>query len=223
MKHIFKIVSYVVITLLTFAITGNSFAAATPFSDIAGIPSKDKITALQEKGCIDGLGNGVFAPEKNVTAAQGVQFIVKALGMNIDTIRFFKKPEATDYFLKAENNAWYANSMIIAAANGLELPKDINPNRNLTQEEFTFYLTEAMETQGKLPLIKIIPPQIADQEKISSNYIGAIQRAIVYKITQVDARGNFNPQKNITRADAAEQVYNAAAYLKAHALGASVN
>lgn len=200
--------------MLTFA--GQSFAASVSFQDLAGIPAKAKIEALQQKGIIHGVTDSKFLPNAPVTAAQGVQLLVNALDLNIDMIRFIKAPQATDYFTNASDTAWYAEALIIAANNSMGLPADLNPAANWTREEFTHQLILAIEKHSNLPMIKIIPVDIADQADFKAGYDGSVQRALVLGIASLDAAGKFHPAADITRAEAAELIYNALEYIAAH-------
>jgi len=211
-----KMVSLCTVSLLTLALAVNSFAAAIPFTDLENVSAKEKISALQEKGYINGIAEGVFAPNKIITAAEGIAFLVKALDLNLDTVRFIKEPKATDYYSKANNDAWYAGYLITGAVNGLEFPKDIKLGQELTREEFTYYLIQAIEKKGNLPMINIVPAVITDQDQMTIEFSGAIQRALVYGFTQLNEEGKFNPKAKISRAEAAEQVYNALQYINAH-------
>lgn len=208
-----KMISVCLTAVLLFALTVQCFAATTPFTDLDKINAKEHILALQEKGYVSGVAEGLFAPGKSVTAAQGLRFIVKALDLNLGAIRFIKEPKATDYFTKADDNAWYANTLIIAAVSGLGLPKDMDPNKYWTREEFTYQLVHAMELHENLPMIKLVPVVITDESQMQSSYSGAIQRAISYDIVELDAKGNFSPKTRITRAEAAEEIYKAIAYI----------
>lgn len=212
----FKKNSIYILSLLTLAIAVNSFAASVSFKDLKGVNAEEKITYLQEKGYVAGIGERLFAPYKTVTAAEGIAFIVKALDLNLDTVRFIKEPKATDYYTNADNEAWYGEALIISAVNGLEFPKDIDLKAELSREEFTYYLVSAMEKHGNLPMINIMPAPIADEEEMNILYSGAIQRALVYGITQLDKGRGFNPKAKISRGEAAEQIYNALEYMKAH-------
>lgn len=216
MKVQSKLVSMLLTILLTVTFAGQSFAAIAPFTDLTDVIAKDKILSLQEKGYVTGIGDCLFAPDSKVTAAQGIQFIVSSLELNLDLIRFIKEPKATDYFTKADNTAWYANTLIIATVNGIELPKDLDPNKEWTREEFTYHLIQAIEKNGDLPAIKMIPVKLADQDQLTSSYDGSIQRALVYGVVKLDAESKFNPKVAISRAAAAEQIYNALEYLKSH-------
>ena len=211
-----KMITLGAAAVITFTLVGNSFAAIIPFTDLGDVGTKDKILALQEDGYVKGIADGIFAPNRTMTAAEGIQLIVNALELNLDLVRFIKEPKATDYFIKADDDAWYADALIIAAGNGLELSGDINPSQEWTREEFTYQLIQAMEVHRNLPMIKLIGMNIADEDQLSVGYSGTIQRALVYGVTKLDSEGKFNPKAAISREDAAEQIYNALEYIKKH-------
>lgn len=211
-----KIVSFSTATIFTLAFAGQCIAASNSFTDLTDVTAKEKILALQEKGYVKGTGNSLFAPNGTITAAQGIQLIVNALELNLDRFRFIKEPKATDYFKKANDNAWYASALIVASVNGLELPADLDPSEEWTREEFTFHLIQAVESQANLPMVKIAPIEFADRNQLTDGYDGSIQRALAYSVVKLDSESKFNPKDNITRADAAEQVYNIIEYIEAH-------
>ncbi|NOU75704.1 hypothetical protein GC098_30765 [Paenibacillus sp. LMG 31458] len=218
MKKMFKTLTLSAAALLSLTIASQSFAATTAstFTDLNNVTAKDKIISLQQRGVISGITPELFAPQAAISQAQSVQLIVNALGLNLDLIRFFKEPKATDYFKNANNDAWYANALITAAANNVELPSDLDPNKKLTREEFTNQLIRAIEGHEKLPMIKPVLTDIKDEDQMNVEYSGSIQRALHYGVVKLSAEGTFNPKSEITRADAAEEIFNALAYLKAH-------
>ncbi|OBZ13085.1 S-layer homology domain-containing protein [Bacillus sp. FJAT-26390] len=212
----FKLITLAATAVLTLSIAGQSFAAASTFTDLTNGAAKDKISSLQQRGLVHGISSDRFSPDATLTAAQGIQLIVNALDLNMDLIRFIKEPKATDYFEKADNAAWYANTLIIAASNNMDLPKDLDPNQTWTKEQFTHQLILAIELHSNLPMIKLLPVEIGDEADLSVEYGGSIQRALALGIAALDAEGNFKPQESITRADAAVLIFNALAYIEAH-------
>lgn len=216
MTNKIKLMTLAATAVLSLSIAGQSFAATSSFTDLVNVTAKEKISALQEKGLVHGVSSDRFNPDATLTAAQGIQLIVNALDLNIDLIRFIKEPQATDYFAKADNAAWYADALIIAANNNIGLPDDLDPNKTWTREEFTHQLILAIELHSNLPMIKIIPVEIGDQAELTIGFDGSVQRALVLKIAELDADGNFNPKDEITRAEAAVLIYNALEYIEAH-------
>lgn len=200
--------------LLSFSLGGQIFAADSSFQDIGSISGKDKINSLKEQGLVKGISDTKFLPGAKVTAAQGIQFISGGLQLSLAAIDFNKAPLASDTFTKVKDNAWYAEAFINAHYNGIEIPKDVDPSKPITKELFTNLLVQGMEKVGNLPMIKLVPADIADEDALEPSYQGSIQRSLLYKINTLDASGKFNPKSQITRAEAAVMLYNALEYLK---------
>lgn len=216
MKTKFKMLTLSTVTALTLSFVGQSYAASNPFSDLTNIAATDKIVALHDQGIVRGITNEFFAPNETITAAQGVQLIVNAADLNLDLVRFFKEPKVTDYYKNAKDDAWYANTLITASVNGVELPADLDPNMKWTREEFTHRLIKTIEAHSNLPMIKLNPVEITDNADLTIDYQGSIQRALAYQVVKLDAQGNFHPKAEISRAEAAEQIFNVLEYIKAH-------
>jgi hypothetical protein len=208
-----KLLSLSATAVLSLSLAGQSFAATTAFTDLDQVAAKNKIISLQSQGFVSGVRSDLFQPNAALTAGQGIQMIVKALGLNIDTIRFVKAPQATDYFAKAKNDVWYSQSLIIAANNGLDLPANLDPDEKWTKESFTRELVYALEGHNIFHLMKLPPIEIKDQDAITIDKLGPVQLAIYKGITSLDPDGNFHPQADITRAQAAEMIYNALEYI----------
>ncbi len=210
-----KLICVSVTAAMLLSMTVSSFAVVTRFDDLKDVEVKDKILALKDKGIVYGTGRGKFSPNDSVTAAQGVQFMVNAFKLNLNFVKFAKEPKATDYFVKADNNAWYARGLIIAAVNSMQLPGDLDPAQKWTREEFTHWLVQTMENHYHLPAVKLMYREIADQKEITPEYEGEIQRALLYNIIKLDSKEKFNPKSEITRAEAAEVIFNALEYIEA--------
>lgn len=180
--------------------------SASAFTDVKGEDAK--ITkALQDKGIIQGVNKDLFAPNQKLTGAQGVQLIVKALGLK-------GKPNSNEVLEKADQ-AWYAASLKIAKDNGIELPKDFNPAAELSREAFVHILRQAIDTTGNYPMIKMYIP-IADESEITLDYSGDVQILLLHKIATLDKDGKFNPKQPITRIEAAKMVYQAEAFVESY-------
>ncbi|MNZ91327.1 hypothetical protein D3C78_1103060 [compost metagenome] len=202
------------VTILSFSLGGQIFAAGNTFKDIDNINGKEKIISLKNQGLIKGVSESQFLPSSKVTTAQGIQFISGGLQLSLAAIDFNKAPVASGLFTKVKDKAWYAEAFINAYYNRVELPKDIDPTKTMTKEEFTNYLVQGVEGIGNLPMINIVPVDIADDASLNPSYQGSIQRSLKYKINSLDANGKFNPKSEITRAEAAIMLYNALEFLK---------
>ncbi|MBY3620512.1 S-layer homology domain-containing protein [Acinetobacter sp. CUI P1] len=202
------------VTILSFSLGGQIFAAGNTFKDIDNIKGKEKIISLKTQGLIKGVTESQFLPSSKVTTAQGIQFISGGLQLSLAAIDFNKAPVASGLFTKVKDKAWYAEAFINAYYNRVELPKDIDPTKTMTKEEFTNYLVQGVEGIGNLPMINIVPVDIADDAALNPSYQGSIQRSLKYKINSLDANGKFNPKSEITRAEAAIMLFNALEFLK---------
>lgn len=213
-----KLICVSVTAAMLLSMTVSSIAAVSGFNDLKEVGAKEKILALKDKGIVTGTGKGNFSPNAPVTAAQGVQLIVNAFNLNLNFVKFAKEPKANDYFIKADNNAWYAKGLIIAAVNSMQLPGDLEPAKKWTREEFIHWLIQTMENHYYLPTVKIAYREIADNKDITPEFEGQIQRAILYKVVSLDSKGQFKPKAEITRAEAAEEIFNALEYIDSRAV-----
>jgi len=204
------------LTLASVLLGSLTWQTAFAFSDVDGTQA-DAVAALQARGIVSGVDQDHFVPQGTITYAQSVQMIVKAMNLNIDNLRFFKQPLASDTYTNIPNDAWYANAFIIAQYNGLDIPKDVNPNAVITREQFGDLLVRALEKNGNFPLVKMFVV-IKDEDQITAEYQGALQRLLLYKITQLDQDGKLNPKAALTRGEAANWVHNAMKVLDAHAV-----
>lgn len=202
------------VTLMSALVSSLTFSSAFAFTDVEQGQAA-AISALQERGIVSGIDKDHFIPKGKISYAQTVQMIVKGLNLNLDTLRFFKQPLASDTFTNIPNDAWYAEAFIIAHYNGMNIPKDVNPNATITREQFGEMLVRALEKKGNFPLVKMFIP-IKDEDQITAEYQGALQRLLLYKITQLDNDGKFNPKAELTRGEAAGWIYNAIRVVETH-------
>ncbi len=202
------------LTLTTALVSSLTFSSAFAFTDVEEGQSA-AISALQERGIVSGIDKDHFVPKGKISYAQTVQMIVKGMNLNMDTLRFIKQPLASDTYTNIPNDAWYAEAFIIAHYNGMNIPKDVNPNATITREQFGEMLVRALEKKGNFPLVKMFIP-IKDEDQITPEYQGALQRLLLYKIADLDNNGKFNPKAELTRGEAAGWIFNAVRVLETH-------
>ncbi len=66
-----------------------------------------------------------------------------------------------------------------------------------------------MESRYHMPMVNMMYIETADEADMTAEYQGAIQRSMKYNITALDQDKKFYPKKQLTRAEAAEMIYNA--------------
>lgn len=206
-----KIAALAFTTVLAGSIgIGSAFA----FQDLDS-EHKDAVLSLKQRGVISGVDKEHFAPKSQISYAESIRIIVKAFGLNIDNMRFIKEPVASELYPSVADDAWYAKDFIIAHYNGLEIPKNVNPASLMTREEFVFLLVTALEKQGNYPLIKLYV-DVKDNDSVKPEYQGALQRSLLYKITELGKDGTFNPKGTLNRGQAAVWVHRALTFKDTH-------
>lgn len=139
--------------------------------------------------------------KSSIDAATAVSMIVKGLDLNIDNLRFIKEPKASDYYTKVRDDAPYAGDFIIAQYNGLNLPKDINPNAKVTREQFVKWLYGALSHKGEYAWIEIYL-NVADAKQVTEGYMDSIQKMLIAKIVHLDSKQRFHPKNSVSRMEA---------------------
>ncbi|WP_458121543.1 S-layer homology domain-containing protein [Paenibacillus sp. Z6-24] len=183
-----KWMSLLAASVLTLAISGQVLAADGEFTDIRNVQGQQKIESLKDRGFISGVTATEFKPDQTLNTAQGIQMLVNSFQLSLAQFTFIKAPQASDSYTKVKDGVWYSDAFIIAAVNGVEVPRSVDPAADLTREQFTNYLMQSMQKAGNLPM----------------------------NINELDAKGNFDPKAKITRAEAAVMIYNALDYLQKH-------
>ncbi|MBM7564318.1 S-layer homology domain-containing protein [Paenibacillus sacheonensis] len=203
-----------VILLLFVALAQSAWA----FSDTKGHPNESKINELQKLGILSGSNakTDTFDPNGKLTYAAGISMIVNGLGLNLDGINFFKEPKVTDSFPNMKDDAWYANTFIIAAANGLDIPRETKANNEMTREQFGHHLMQALLKKGDYAFIDLYV-MLNDEADVNPDYMGSIQKLLITKIANLDAKQNFYPKTIITRGDAAGWLYDTIQFVNTNA------
>lgn len=162
----------------------------------------------------DPVRTEIQKPTTKVSFGKGLDLIVKGLGLNIDNIRFIKEPKATDYVTKADNKAYYAQSIIIAACNGVKLSRSMNPAAAMTREQFAIGLNEGIQGTGNYP-VNMMWLQVNDEKSFGQAGLAAVQNLVKFDVVKLE-KGNFRPKALITSAEALKMVDAAAAFVKLH-------
>lgn len=157
-----------------------------------------------------------FIPTRELSVADAVGMLVDGFKLNLDHIRFIKKPEAGDYFSNVPNDAPYAWDFIVAHLNGLPLPADVDPEAKITREFYAHLLYHAMLTKGEFVFIQIYK-DIADQDEIDDRYMDSIQKMLISGIAKLDKNGRFHPKAPVRAGIARGMLLKAVRYAAKHA------
>ncbi|WP_438347513.1 S-layer homology domain-containing protein [Paenibacillus sp. FA6] len=172
------------------------------FSDISGHWGEQYINQSANHSLVDGMGNGKFAPNINVTRAQFVQMIVNSLNLHGDSDSIGKPYNdiATEtWYYEAINQAKQAG-LLTKFANG-----QFEPTKPITREEMTLILAVALRKNDVV--VKKSERKMEDVFKdtnlMSKMFVSDIEMLFNANIMDGMGNGKFDPQGVVTRAQAA--------------------
>ena len=191
MKFIKKILTLVLAAMMTISMFVVTAAAPARFTDV---PTSHwayaDIEALAEGGLVNGMGDGTFAPDSQLTIAQMATILANAMGLQTGE----------------GDGKWYYKA-VKAAVDGGYLP---NLSSNITDgtyeaactRELAIYMVleglgvkDGMKVNGKKA------EDIPDYGMVTRDYRTDVLKAVQYGIINgIDEAGNFAPQNILTRA-----------------------
>ncbi len=112
------------------------------FTDLASVAwAKEAINTLAADGIVNGIGDGTFAPQRNVTRAEFVKMIVEAFD-------FEGKGDAA--FSDVSDSDWFAEYVLIAANNGIVNGYDgkFSPTDNISCQDAALILRRVVDMKN---------------------------------------------------------------------------
>lgn len=180
------------------------------FKDVLGHWSQKSVEALSVRNMVKGKSKDDFMPDGIITRAEFTSMAIHFIGFETDDFEN----------MKSEGALWHEKFMQKAQKEKL-LPEKFDwaskPNESIKREEMMYMLYRAMEAKGYMVADKILENKSTlesykDQEEISPYAIDGVKRLIDQGIV-CGYNGNLYPKKTATRAEAAQMIYNAFAYI----------
>lgn len=145
-------------------------------------------------GLFTGDSNGFFRPNDKITRAEFASVVAKAMG--VDVTAYAGKSS----FIDVKPTAWYSGAVAWAKANGIMSGDEtgkFRPTDNITRQEMcvVLYNAAAQHVAGNATF--------PDDAKIAAWAKSAVTDCAAKGYVNGDAKGNFNPESNTTRAEAA--------------------
>jgi hypothetical protein len=158
------------------------------------------------KGLVEGVGNGLYMPEKETSRAEFVQMIANAI--NLPTVKIDTKS-----YTDVKINDWYYDAIVKAKSAGLLdrfKGEGFNPDATITREEMAMISAAVVRakniltTENKIDLSTVFD----DYQDIDELTLTDIE--LVYKLKIMQGVGNkkFDPRGITTRAQAATMQIN---------------
>lgn len=184
-----KFTASVAITSLAFTAVASVTAAATPtFKDVPTSHAYyEYIELLASKNIVNGVGNGLYAPNDFVTRGQFAKMIVKALNLEADITHNFTDVPKTHIFYKEISTLATLNITLGKGDNKFK------PNDKVTREEIALFISRALQISST----KDNP--FTDVDK----YQHAISALYEKEIAKGKTATSFGPKQNSTRAEVA--------------------
>lgn len=169
------------------------------FADIKGHWAKNTIEEMASLHITKGVTETQFAPGKNVTRAEFITWILRALGEEAGGTKFPSDVNAKD---------WYAPYLAKAMSIGLIEEGKFRPTDEITREEMAMYITKGHALLNKItPKFNAEYDMFKDVDKNSPNakYINYLAEN---KIVNGYSDKTFKPQNKAIRAEAMTMIKN---------------
>lgn len=176
----------------------NNVTQTKHFSDLTSSHwAYEAMTATAEKGIISGYSDNSVKPDNFVTRAEFIKIIVSAVGKY--------NSEAKCSFSDISENEWYYSYIASAVNEGFVNGYEDNtfmPGSLLTRQDAALMIFRAVKRDFQNKAV------FTDKDSISDYALEAVVRLGGAGIIKGFENGEFRPLDNITRAQAAQLVFN---------------
>lgn len=174
-------------------------AGEYPFTDANGW-GKSYISALYNRGIINGKSQDAFAPEAHITRAEFVKLITVMFGLNSG---------AKADFADVAETAWYYLYVANAYQNGYVSgigENQFGPEMNIKRQDMAKIIHTVLESKG-IYGTKAESNTISDFDTISDYAKDHVLAMCGMGIISGDEYKNFNPNRFATRQEAAKMIF----------------
>ena len=183
------------------------FPQQESFSDTRGAWMERSVLYMAERGVIKGIGEGLFAPEATVTRAQFVTMLMRMLALGAEG-----PGDDAEQFYDVAREEYYYDAVLAARGKGLILGDEggnFRPDGAVTRQEAFTMLWRAMGAFNMQP--KESGGGIdgfTDSSEIAQYAVEAAKNLAGLGIIGGYENGSLRPQERLTRAQAAQILYN---------------
>lgn len=164
--------------------------------DIEGLYNKGQVMSLYNRGIVKGVNNK-FEPRRNITRAEFMSLIVRALDLQPKESREMR-------FEDINQDSWYYKELKVAFANHIVKgfsETEFRPNDPITREQASKMLSNALGNN------MIGDKVFKDQPKISHWAEQEVKSLASLNIVQGYPDGTFKPKNLVNRAEGAAFIY----------------
>lgn len=177
----------------------------TGFADVNGRWMSEAVSYMAERGIVKGVGDGLFAPDTNITRSQFIFMLMRLLSIE------HKDDGILNQFDDVEKGVYYYDALLHAKALGLVTgagDNTFNPDDQISRQDMFVMLYRAADILGMLPEVMTEQwVEYNDWDNVASYASDALQDLSKLNLVKGNA-GNINPTGTATRAEAVQVLYN---------------
>ncbi|TMV48360.1 S-layer homology domain-containing protein [Paenibacillus mesophilus] len=170
------------------------------FTDVHNHWSGSFVRLAAAKGLVDGVGDGLYDPDRTVTRAEFTAMLIRALGRGKSTAN-------TAPYHDVKSGAWYFEAVVKAKELGLlkyVTDNSFKPDQPLTREEMASMLATVISLEKLLNIKERVSLNgYKDIGKVDKAYLDDVRTMVTLQIMTGTDEGTFNPKGETTRAQAA--------------------
>ncbi len=207
----FKKAFLVFILGIFITIPGGALArpALADYTDVQDNRAEQDINMVSDLGIMNGTGitnQGlkVFSPDSDLSRSQLALVLQRTFQLDYGQIRFIKAPLASDYFSDVDNQAWYANGLVMCAINKIfDVGSNFYPDRSVSRIELARSIVRSFNAKGiSVPMVMMMPVY-ADTNSLSQDDMNAM--VFVNNTGILKGAGEyFRPDAPVSRAELAQ-------------------
>ncbi|UWV47856.1 S-layer homology domain-containing protein [Acetivibrio thermocellus] len=173
------------------------------FADIGSYAwAKKQIEVLASKGVINGTSDTTFTPQADITRADFMILLVKALGLTAEVTSNFDDVSEKDYYYE-----YVGIAKELGITTGVGNNK-FNPKAKITRQDMMVLTTNALRIAGKISSTgtRADVERFSDKDQIASYAVEGVATLVKEGIV-VGSGDIINPRGNASRAELAAIIY----------------
>lgn len=183
----------------TMLITDEEAEVKVEFTDIKSHWANAVIRDLAKAGYVNGMGDGTYAPNSQVTRAQFIKMATELFDEEISGYELgYKDVESDQWFAPYIQKA----DCLALIDDGMKLDNKILPDTPITREEAATIAAKAAEAKGAKKNKRAY--HFSDESEISGWAYSGVMDAANYGMIKGYDTGDYKPKATITRAEAAQ-------------------
>lgn len=166
------------------------------------------IYELANKGIIDGMGDGLYAPQNAFTREQFCKIIVEALGYETKEYQGAFSDVTADRWSSVYVQAAVDNGLFVGNTDGTFLPEKIISRQEMAAVAARAAVASGKVAQEKLDKFVMEKSGYSDKDTVADWAGSSVAWLEAEKVFEGVAVENFEPAKDVNRAEAALVVFN---------------